>query len=173
MRQGRVPVARLPLLPVTAVVAGCLGLAVQLALPRQTRLPEIGQPKVRAVQPPVRVYVADAADPQIGTNTLFAPSRTLYAPATGATGVVPADRFEGAMLIGIARSRNFAVAVVKQAGGAVSSIRPGAALGGWRLLRVGAASAVFASGGVVRTLIVGETAKVQPATTQETTEVPS
>ena len=165
--------ARLPLLPAVAVAAGLIGIAMQLALPRHTALPEIGPARVRA-QPMVRAYFAGGADPAIGLNTLFSPSRTLNMPGAAAAGggVVAADSFEGATLVGIARSRNFAVAVVKQAGGTVTSVRPGRALGGWRLLRVGAVSAVFASGGVVRTLVVGETAKVQPATAQETTEVP-
>lgn len=174
MRRGAVPVARPPTLPVIAATAGVLGIVAQLALPARTPLPEVGPSRVRAVARRVAVIEPVVVDPRIGARTLFSPSRRPDAPVlvTGGNKGVATDPFEGAVLIGIARSRTFAVAVVRQASGTVTSLRPGAKLGNWRLIAVGPTTAGFSLGGAVRTLRVGETAKVQPVATQETPEVP-
>ena len=172
-----VPPARPPLLPALAVGALALGLAAQFALPVHTSLPEVGLSRARALARRIAVIVPVTPSLMLTERTLFAPSRRFDPGAgtdTGATtasGTPVTDPFEGVMLTGIARDRAFAVAVIHQSTGTTMSLRPGGRIGQWRLINVGAGSASFASAGVVRTLRVGETAKVQPLAAQQAPEV--
>lgn len=173
----RVPAPdRPPLLPALAVGALALGLAAQFALPVRTPLPEIGPSRARAVARHVAVISPVTPSRLLTGRTLFAPSRRFDPAAdTGATtasGTPIVDPFEAAVLTGIARDRTFAVAVIRQSTGTTLSLRSGGRIGQWRLIGVGAGSASFVSAGVVRTLRVGETAKVQPSAAQQTPQTP-
>ncbi len=164
-----------PLLPVLATAVLLAGLVAQFALPVRTPLPEVAPSTARAVPRSIMPVAAVPASPLLVQRTLFAPSRR-FDPASAAAGSANGaptvvDPFAGATLAGIARDRAFAVAVLRLAGGTTVSVRPGGRVGDWRLIRVGAASASFARAGVVRTLIVGETSKVQPAVQQSPPEV--
>lgn len=163
-----------PPLPVLATAVLLAGLVAQFALPVRTPLPEVAPSSARAVPRALALAAPVAASPLLTQRTLFAPSRRFdpAAVAVNSANGAPAaaDPFEGATLSGIARDRSFAVAVLRLAGGTTVSVRPGGRVGQWRLIGVGAASAGFARAGVVRTLHVGEPAKVQPAE-QQSSEV--
>lgn len=163
------------MLPLVAALAGFLGLVAQALVPVSRPLPEVAPSRVRALAV-AAPNVAEAVNaPVIAARTLFAPARHYAALAAGTAGgaAAPIDPFTGATLVGTARARGFAVALVRDATGKVQSLRPGSRIGAWRVLAVGNDLAIFRQGATVRTLAVGETAQVQPPRAQGNTEGPS
>ena len=164
-----------PLLPMIAALAGMAGLVAQMLIPVSTPLPDVPPSRVRALAVAAPQVAEAVTAPVIGARTLFAPARH-YAPvAAGSRGGVaaPVDPFTGATLVGTARARGFAVALVRDATGKVRTLRPGERIGAWRVLGVTSDSASFRQGATVRRLAVGETAQVQPLRAQASPEVPA
>jgi hypothetical protein len=165
------------LLPVVAATAGLAGLAAQALIPVSTPLPEIAPSRVRALAVAAPRVAEAVSTPVIASRTLFASARH-YAPAAAgaagaAAGAAAIDPFANATLVGTARARGFAVALVRDATGKVRTVRPGERIGAWRVLAVGNDSASFRQGATVRRLAVGETAQVQPPRAQAISEVPA
>lgn len=137
-----------------------LGLATQLALPWAVPLPEPAAVRGRRAAGPPPQAMPVPAQPVIAQRNLFAPSRAAdggaaAAPTLAGGVAVALDPFGGATLIGTARSRVYAAAVVRGGDGVTRTLRPGARLGGWRLAAVGGDRALFTRGGRRRVLLVG------------------
>ncbi len=168
--------ARPPLLPVLAALAGLAGLVAQVLIPTATSLPDVPPSRVRTLDLTAPRVGEAIANPVIAARTLFAPARH-YTPApigaTGLAGAPSVDPFFGSTLVGTARARGFAVALLRDPTGKVRTLRPGDRVGAWRVLGVAPDSASFREGAKVIRLGVGETAQVQRDAGQTRPEVPS
>lgn len=150
-----------PRMPAFASGLLLVGLALQLALPGTPTLPEPAPVRARPIARAERAAPV-APQPIVAARNLFAPTRRPDPglTVTGPGGVLAAapDALAGATLLGTARSRNYAAAVIRDAQGRASALRVGARLGSWRLVVVARDAAVFARGGERRTLAVGRSA---------------
>ncbi len=169
------PSARPPLAPALAVAALVFGLIVQAIVPLATPLPDIPPSRAQSVLTTAAAPLPMVAASAIAQRTLFSPSRRIDPAAVAGPslpgGIVLADPFLGATLVGTARARGVAIAVVRDAAGKVHSLRPGARLGAWRVLSIAQGGATFGNGGTRRVLAVGETAAVQAAAAQTQDDV--
>lgn len=154
------PRASLPAAPALTAAALAAALVAQLVLPWSEPPPETLPPRARAVPQSALPVPPVASRSIIAARNLFAPTRVADSPrgpvaGAGATAAAPPNPIDGATLLGTARGRNLATAVIRDAGGKVVPLRLGEALGGWRLIAVGQDTARMARRGEVRRLRLG------------------
>lgn len=137
------------LLPATLALVLALLLAFQLSLPLEVTLPDsIG----RTVAPPVAEHVARRAvpDPVLAASPLFTPARAGTAQDVAANGPLA-----GAILVGIARGRGFARAVLQPPEGRAISLAIGQSFNGWRLIGLSSDAAQLARAGKSIAVTIG------------------
>ncbi len=154
----------LPVLPMALVGLLLSALMLQFAVPKRTPLPEVGPSRARVVARRIAPITPVVVSDLLTSKTLFSPSRSFDPQTVAAANAPPPppDPFDGATLAGIARSRRFAVAVLKRASGETLSLSPGARIGNWYLLAVTPIGARFVSKGKFYLLRVGEMVQLKP-----------
>lgn len=156
------------LLPAALSALLALLLAVQLALPWSSELPDAGVGRPLRLEPlPV---VTPRADPEIARRPLFAPNRR-ETPVAG-TGDTSAA-LGGARVVGVVARRGAALVFIQAPDGRVSRVGIGQFHDGWRIVRANSAGVTVARGTERAVVPIGASAppaQPRPATSEDPVE---
>ena len=149
--------------PLPAALAALLtgGVAMQLALPGATQLPELLSGRARVSFTVAPATIPAVADPVINTRPLFSPTRTAAQPASkaGTPGVQAPLTIADYALAGTAVARgSAATAAFRLGSGQTVTVRVGERIAGWRLAAVARDGVAITRGRARRALRVGQSA---------------
>lgn len=145
------------LLPAGLALVLLAGAALQLGLPQGEAVPPalgVGRAPDRRLPAITDVTAPDLA----GRASLFSPLRVLGAPVESPASDMPPRRvgpLDGTLVLGSAQVGRAQALLLREEGGRVLRLSPGASYRGWRLLRIEADGARFLKNGTSRHIAFG------------------